>query len=194
MAVAITAGAMADAISTDAVQAIRVVIIRIPPTGAGMAAIVKMRKMLTRLVAVCLLGGCGASDEKQASVEPKPMPSPTGYHIMAKDIYREQPRDICRQKNDMFVSDLVSRIDRALRKAELGSVENFDNFNVQPNETGKGGQQAAVWVHAVYKGEPNTTVVAVGSFDAADCHVGPMKAGNGSEAWMLPAKRTIIVD
>lgn len=146
------------------------------------------------LALVSMVGGCGKGDDHSKEVAPQPMPSPTGYYIMAKDIYREQPRDICRQKSDMFVSDLVIRIDRALRTSNLGSVEKFDHFNVQPNETGKGGQQAAVWVRAVYKGKPDTTVVAIGPFEAENCHVGPMKAGAGSEAWMVPSKRTIDVN
>ena len=151
-------------------------------------------KLLAGFVATSLIGACGGNSDPQADATPEPKPSPTGYYIMAKDIYRDQPRDICRQKNDMFVTDLVGRVDRALRNSNLGSVEKFDHFDVQSNETGKGGQQAAVWVHAVYKGKPKTTIVAIGSFEAATCQVGPMRAGAGSEAILLPAKRTIDVD
>jgi hypothetical protein len=131
------------------------------------------------------LSGCGS--EKAAELATEPMPSPTGYYIMAKDIWRSQPLDICRQKKPDFVTELVGRLDRAMRVAEVGSVQNFDHFDAAQSMDGKGNMEAALWVNAIYKGKPGTVVVAIGDFDPATCKVGPMKAGAGSDS-VLDAK------
>lgn len=122
-------------------------------------------------------------DENQSL--PEVSATPDGYYFQKKDMYRSTPNDICRSLDSRFAETLVGRVSSHL---PIGwRFLAFEDFNAQATLDGKG-MQAAFRFMAAPPDRPESSFVAVGSFDPANCAIGAMGVGAGGDIDAAVAK------
>jgi hypothetical protein len=139
------------------------------------------------MIVAASLSGCGDSGDEA----PPATPAATTYSFKRADLYREAPRDVCRQQDPAFVEKLIDRIDRALPNGAKGSAR-FEEFFVQKSLDGKGAQ-AVVRFTARHGDASDVPMFALGSFKESGCQIGLMKASVGRDIFLDDGKQSFEI-
>lgn len=128
------------------------------------------RCALTAIMAALSLSACG----NQAAT---PTVAPDTYYIGKSDLYRDPPVDICRAKNNAFLSGLIERVTGALPPDTTWA--DLEDFNAHSAFDGKG-MEAVLRFRATIGGGPPVLMSVAGRFDPATCRVGALAGGVGA--------------
>jgi hypothetical protein len=142
-------------------------------------------RLLALTIVAASLSGCGDSGDEA----PPATPAATTSSFKRADLYREVPRDVCRQEDPAFVEKLIGRIDRALPNGAKGSAH-FEEFFVQTSPDGKG-EQAVLRFTARHGDDAAASMFAMGSF--SKCTVGPMRASIGRDLFLDDGKQSFMI-